>query len=98
MQTKILVITYVSGKMEWMPYNVAALEHITACHDLVESMQIVPLPELCRYLEVRTDARVLIITEVTGTMEWYPMAVCTLNHVTQSHELIESMYIVEGVQ
>ena len=97
MQTKILVITYVSGKMEWMPYNVAALEHITACHDLVESMQIVQMGQTNLH-NMATNKRVLIITSVTGTMEWYPMAVCTLNHVTQSHELIESMYIVEGVQ
>lgn len=97
MQTKILVITYVSGKMEWMPYTVAALEHITTCHDLVESMQIVPMGQT-NMPAMATNKRVLIITHVTGTMEWYPMAVCTLNHVTQSHELIESMYIVEGVQ
>jgi len=97
MQTKILIITYVSGKMEWMPYTVAALEHITTCHDLVESMQIVPMGQT-NMPALATNQRVLIITHVTGTMEWLPMDVGTLDYVTQSHELIESMYIVEGVQ
>lgn len=97
MQTKILVITYVSGKMEWMPYTVAALEHITTCHDLVESMQIVPMGQT-DVPNMPTNARVLIIDRVTGTMEWLPMDLPTLEYVTQSHELIESMYIVEGVQ
>ena len=97
MQTKILIITYVSGKMEWMPYTVAALEHITTCHDLVESMQIVPMGQT-NMPAMATNQRVLIITHVTGTMEWLPMDVGTLDYVTQSHELIESMYIVEGVQ
>jgi len=97
MQTKILIITYVSGKMEWMPYTVAALEHITTCHDLVESMQIVPMGQT-NMPAMATNTRVLIITHVTGIMEWLPMDVATLDYVTQSHELIESMYIVEGVQ
>ena len=97
MQTKILIITYVSGKMEWMPYTVAALEHITTCHDLVESMQIVPMGQT-DLPAMATNQRVLIITHVTGTMEWLPMDVGTFDYVTQSHELIESMYIVEGVQ
>lgn len=97
MQTKILVITYVSGKMEWMPYTVAALEHITTCHDLVESMQIVPMGQT-DVPNMPTNARVLIIDRVTGTMEWLPMDLQTLEYVTQSHELIQAMYIVEGVQ
>lgn len=94
---RVLVITYVSGKMEWMPYNIEALEHIAACHDLVEAMNIVPMGDtpLDRFY---TNDRIMVITDQMYNMVWLPMSVTTLDYVTNNHEMIAELEIVEGVQ
>ena len=94
---RVLVITYVSGKMEWMPYNIEALRHIAACHDLVEAMNIVPMGDTPIQRLAQT-AQILVITDHMYNMIWLPMDVTTLDYVTNNHEMIECMDIVEGVQ
>ena len=91
-----LVITYVSGKMEWMPYNIEALQHIAACHDLVEAMNIVPMGDTPIQRLAKT-AQIMVITDHMYNMIWLPMDVTTLDYVTNNHEMIEDMQIVEGV-
>lgn len=93
---RVLVITYVSGKMEWMPYNVEALQHIAACHDLVEAMNIVPMGDTPVQRMAKT-AKIMVITDHMCNMIWLPMDVTTLDYVTNNHEMIEDMQIVEGV-
>ena len=94
---RVLVITYVSGKMEWMPYNIEALQHIAACHDLVEAMNIVPMGDTPVQRLAKT-AQILVVTDAMYNMIWLPMDVTTLDYVTNNHEMIECMDIVEGVQ
>ena len=93
---RVLVITYVSGKMEWMPYNIEALQHIAACHDLVEAMNIVPMGDTPIQRLAKT-AQIMVITDHMYNMIWLPMDVTTLDYVTNNHEMIEDMQIVEGV-
>jgi len=94
---RVLVITYVSGTMEWMPYNIQALEHIAHCHDLVEAMQIVPMGQT-NADQLAINARILVITDQMYNMVWLPMSVTTLDYVTNNHEMIAELEIVEGVQ
>jgi hypothetical protein len=94
---RVLVITYVSGKMEWMPYNIEALQHIAACHDLVEGMNIVPMGDTPVQRLAKT-AQILVVTDAMYNMVWLPMDVTTLDYVTNNHEMIEDMQIVGGVQ
>ena len=93
---RVLVITYVSGKMEWMPYNIEALQHIAACHDLVEAMNIVPMGDTPVQRLAKT-AQILVVTDAMYNMVWLPMDVTTLDYVTNNHEMIEDMQIVGGV-
>ena len=94
---RVLVITYVSGKMEWMPYAIDALEHIASCYDLVENMQIVPLGQT-NVDRFYTNDRIMVITDAMFDMVWMPMSASTLDYVANNHEMIECMDIVEGVQ
>tara|TARA_R100000231_G_scaffold90530_1_gene68375 strand:+ start:1534 stop:1782 length:249 start_codon:yes stop_codon:yes gene_type:complete len=82
--------------MEWMPYNIEALQHIAACHDLVEGMNIVPMGDTPVQRLAKT-AQILVITDAMYNMIWLPMDVTTLDYVTNNHEMIEDMQIVEGV-
>tara|TARA_B100000513_G_scaffold192048_1_gene117969 strand:- start:8505 stop:8858 length:354 start_codon:yes stop_codon:yes gene_type:complete len=93
---RVLVITYVTGNMEWMPYNIEALKHISACHDLVEDMQILALGET-NVDRFYTNAQILVVTMHIATI-WLPMVTSTLDWVTDNFEKIEDMQIVEGVQ
>ena len=79
-----------------MPYNIEALQHIAACHDLVEAMNIVPMGDTPIQRLAKT-AQIMVITDHMYNMIWLPMDVTTLDYVTNNHEMIEDMQIVEGV-
>ena len=78
-----------------MPYNVEALQHIANYYDLVEAMNIVPMGDTPVQRMAKT-AKIMVITDHMCNMIWLPMDVTTLDYVTNNHEMIEDMQIVEG--
>ena len=95
MNHKIILIQHKSGRIEWIPYCVAAIQKIINIQQTIDFMLIVPMGPT-DVTNIPTNANILIIDYQSGKKEWMPIDITTINFIVQSFDYIDAITVISG--